>query len=195
MGACVAVPARWEIESKIHSQEKQRDLTSESFLAQGDNRGSACSIMIIYSSKITHYHHTTTATPIHSLHITPTPTVHITNIPTPTYTSPTSLPQLTRHHHPYPTLHLTTPLTPTLTLPTSRRPLCLGGGGSGWGCGRRCGGGGGVLHGQHQRGQQVGVRRVDEAAGVTGRQVALPHDDVHLAGRDAWLAGHEARQH
>ena len=113
MGACVAVPARWEIESKIHSQEKQRDLTSESFLAQGDNRGSACSIMIIYSSKITHYHHTTTATPIHSLHITPTPTVHITNIPTPTYTSPTSLPQLTRHHHPYPTLHLTiTPLPP-----------------------------------------------------------------------------------
>lgn len=168
--------------------------------------------MIIYSSKITHYHHTHPHSPHHNCHpnlrLHITPTVHITNSPTPTYTSPTFLPQITHHHHPCPTLHITitplpqmhtlpitTPLTPTLTLPTSRRPLCLGGGGSGWSCGRCCGGGGGVLHSQHQRGQQVGMRCVEEAAGVTGCQVALPHDNVHLAGRDARLAGQEARQH
>lgn len=39
------------------------------------------------------------------------------------------------------------------------------------------------------------MRRVDEAPGMTGRQVTLPHDDVHLAGWDARLAWQEAGQH
>lgn len=120
MGACVAVPARWEIESEIHSHKKtERDLISESFLAQDDNRGSTYSIMIIYSSKITHYHHT------HPHHITIATPIHAYTSP-PLCTSPTALPPLTHHRHPSPNLHITTtpaPLYTSLLLPSPKRTL------------------------------------------------------------------------